>query len=235
MGPCGKAGRPRRTAVEADDKSIARSFSVALGKLGFRGLTRIGREDTGHASWMDMPAPEGSRIRSLPRRRPVQALVSMPLARQSPPRVGEGGRPRQANPGGTRPVHYRKVCPTCRFPFEQPKTGKIPLYSVADARNVRNMGNLTIKTNSRFSLVTIVNYEEYQQSAREVEQPVEQPVNSRRTAGEQPVNTNNNDNNSNKGERHPAPLSSFCAKLSLHITPRPLRSLSTPGSLTWHA
>ena len=79
---------------------------------------------------------------------------------------------------------------------------------------LRNMGNLSIKTNSRFSLITIVNYEEYQQPAREVEQPVEQPVNSRRTAGEQPVNTNNNDNNSNKGERHPAASRRFCAKLS---------------------
>jgi len=62
---------------------------------------------------------------------------------------------------------------------------------------LRDMGNLTIKTNNRYSLVSIVNYEVYQQSDGKIEQPDEQPVNSRCTAGEQPVNTNNKNNNSN--------------------------------------
>ena len=45
------------------------------------------------------------------------------------------------------------------------------------------------QTNSRFRCITITNWGEYQQS----EQQFEQPVNSQRTASEQPVNTYNKD------------------------------------------
>jgi hypothetical protein len=65
---------------------------------------------------------------------------------------------------------------------------------------LRDLGNLTIKVNSRFSLITIVNYEIYQSSATKVEQQDEQQVNSRRTAGEQQVNTNKKGKNAKKGE-----------------------------------
>lgn len=47
------------------------------------------------------------------------------------------------------------------------------------------------QTCSRNRLISIINWNEYQQS----EQQIEQPVNNERTTSEQPVNTNNNDNN----------------------------------------
>jgi hypothetical protein len=49
------------------------------------------------------------------------------------------------------------------------------------------------KTNL-FRLITILNYNGYQKS----EQQIEQPVNNKCTTNEQPVNTNNNKNNNNK-------------------------------------
>lgn len=47
------------------------------------------------------------------------------------------------------------------------------------------------RTCSQNRLISIINWNEYQQS----EQRIEQPVNNERTTNEQPVNTNNNDNN----------------------------------------
>ncbi len=44
---------------------------------------------------------------------------------------------------------------------------------------------------SRYTVITILNYDTYQKN----EQVVEQQMNSERTADEQPMNTNNNDNN----------------------------------------
>lgn len=50
---------------------------------------------------------------------------------------------------------------------------------------------------SKFRLITVKNYEKYQNS----EQQNEQHMNSRRTASEQQVNTNNNDNNVNNDNK----------------------------------
>lgn len=46
---------------------------------------------------------------------------------------------------------------------------------------------------SRYTVITILNYDTYQKS----EQVIEQQMNSKRTADEQPMNTNNNVNNDN--------------------------------------
>lgn len=59
-------------------------------------------------------------------------------------------------------------------------------------QTLQHMGNLHIKTNSRFSRVTVCQWEHYQSRLPESEQPVEQPVNSQRTADEQPVHTDKN-------------------------------------------
>jgi len=47
------------------------------------------------------------------------------------------------------------------------------------------------QTNNKFRLITIINWDDYQ----EVEQQTEQPVNNKRTTTEQQLNTNKNDNN----------------------------------------
>lgn len=47
------------------------------------------------------------------------------------------------------------------------------------------------QTSTKNRLITIINWNEYQQS----EQQIEQQVNSNRTTSEQQVNTNKNDNN----------------------------------------
>ena len=52
------------------------------------------------------------------------------------------------------------------------------------------------QTNSRGRLITIINWENYQEN----EQQTEQRVNSQWTASEQPMNTNNNDKNDNNGK-----------------------------------
>lgn len=44
---------------------------------------------------------------------------------------------------------------------------------------------------SRYTVITVLNYDTYQKS----EQVNEQQINNKRTTGEQPMNTNNNDNN----------------------------------------
>lgn len=74
-------------------------------------------------------------------------------------------------------------------------------------QTLEKLENLTIKTNSRFSMVTLIEYDTYNPAQTQVEQPVEQPVNSQRTAGEQPVNTlkeHNNQRTSNNGKKKPA-------------------------------
>ena len=58
---------------------------------------------------------------------------------------------------------------------------------------LETMGNLTIKSNNKFSVITIVNWGIYQGNSRFVEQQ----MNNKRTTNEQQMNTNNNINNKN--------------------------------------
>lgn len=73
------------------------------------------------------------------------------------------------------------------------------------------------QTNSRNRIITIVSYGKYQ----DVEQPIEQQVNNKRTASEQPVNTNNNvnnlknDNNVNKIEERKQVFSLQSQKINM--------------------
>lgn len=99
---------------------------------------------------------------------------------------------------------------TGRFSFHQAmypkkkKENKSPSTVWRWLQTLEKLENMHIQTNSRFSIVTVVNWDIYQQQDFKVEQANEQPVNSRRTAGEQPVNTNKNvknDKNTNMGGR----------------------------------
>jgi flagellar biosynthesis GTPase FlhF len=56
---------------------------------------------------------------------------------------------------------------------------------------------VNIKTNNRFSIITVVDYEKYQQNEQVNEQQNEQQMNNKRTTNEQQMNTNKN----NKNER----------------------------------
>lgn len=67
--------------------------------------------------------------------------------------------------------------------------GSIPRY----LDSLKKCGMLNIKTNNRFSLITIVKYNDYQ----EKRSGVDRRMNSQRTASEQPANTYNNVNNDN--------------------------------------
>jgi len=49
---------------------------------------------------------------------------------------------------------------------------------------LQTLGNLNIETNTRFSLITIVNWADYQGSDKKNEQANEHPVNKQRTSGE---------------------------------------------------
>lgn len=71
-------------------------------------------------------------------------------------------------------------------------------------KTLENLEFLHINSNTKFSLCTVVKWSDYQN----VEQQNEQPMNSRRTADEQPMTTNNNGNkgnNENKGNKKPSP------------------------------
>jgi len=57
-------------------------------------------------------------------------------------------------------------------------------------QTLEKMQNLNISSHAKYSIITICNWSEYQQS--------EQQVNNRRTTGEQQVNTNKNDKNEEK-------------------------------------
>lgn len=79
-----------------------------------------------------------------------------------------------------------------KFYTRKKKSNKSPLTVWRWLQTLEKMGNLNIETNNRFSMITICNYETYQSSKIENEQPNEQPVNNSRTTVEQPVNTNKN-------------------------------------------
>ena len=64
-------------------------------------------------------------------------------------------------------------------------------------KKLEKLGNVNIKSNNKFSLITVCKYNTYQTSTAQSEQLFEQQVNNKRTTNEQQVNTNNNDNNDN--------------------------------------
>lgn len=75
------------------------------------------------------------------------------------------------------------------------KRQKTPLTLWRWMQTLEKLGNLNIKTNNKYSIITIVNWDSYQNNKKQDEQQNEQQVNNKRTTGEQQVNTNNNDNN----------------------------------------
>lgn len=68
-------------------------------------------------------------------------------------------------------------------------------------KNMEKWEMLNIKTNNKFSVVTVVKYEVYQHNEVEVEQQVEQQLNNKRTTNEQQMNTNNNVNKGNNDKK----------------------------------
>ena len=59
-------------------------------------------------------------------------------------------------------------------------------------KKLENMQNLNIKTNNKFSVITIENWELYQSDSNNSEQQFEQQMNNKRTTNEQQMNTNKN-------------------------------------------
>jgi hypothetical protein len=83
----------------------------------------------------------------------------------------------------------------------QRKTDPSPSTTWRWLQSLEKRQNLHIETNSRYSIVTIVNFDVYNEATDADAQPNEQPVNSRRTAGEQPVHTNKKDKKDKKEEK----------------------------------
>lgn len=71
---------------------------------------------------------------------------------------------------------------------------------------LKTIGNINIKSDTHYSLVTICNYEEYQLRSKEEEHPKEQPSGNQVAGKWQPSSTDNNDNNANndKNENKPS-------------------------------
>lgn len=68
-------------------------------------------------------------------------------------------------------------------------------------KKLEKLGNVNIKSNNKFSLITICKYNTYQTPQVQSEQHFEQQVNNKRTTSEQQVNTNNNDKNDNNEKK----------------------------------
>lgn len=68
-------------------------------------------------------------------------------------------------------------------------------------KNLEKWGMLNIKTTNKYSVITIDKYEVYQDIQDKVEQETEQQMNNKRTSNEHHLNTNNNVNNVNKGNK----------------------------------
>lgn len=68
-------------------------------------------------------------------------------------------------------------------------------------KKLEKLGNVNIKSNNKFSLITVCKYNTYQTSTLQSEQHFEQQVNNKRTTSEQQVNTNNNDKNDNNEKK----------------------------------
>jgi hypothetical protein len=62
-------------------------------------------------------------------------------------------------------------------------------------KKLEKLGNCNTQSNSHYTLVTICNWETYQDSKKPLEQGKEQPSNNQVTTREQPSNTDKNDNN----------------------------------------
>jgi len=62
-------------------------------------------------------------------------------------------------------------------------------------QGLESLQNVNIKTNNKYSLITIVNWDIYQSCENDNEQQNEQNLNSRRTTDEHQMNTNKNDKN----------------------------------------
>lgn len=65
-------------------------------------------------------------------------------------------------------------------------------------KKLEKMENLNIKSNSHYSIVSVINYDSYQ----DVLKKGDSDSNSQVTAGEQPGNTDNNSNNPNNPKKH---------------------------------
>ena len=63
---------------------------------------------------------------------------------------------------------------------------------------LKSLGNVSIKTNNKYSVITIENWRLYQYDTRQLEQLNEQQMNNKRTTNEQQMNTNKNVKNVTK-------------------------------------
>ena len=71
---------------------------------------------------------------------------------------------------------------------------------------LKNIGNLDIQSNTHYSLISICNWDSYQQLEDDEEPPKEQAGNNQVTAKEQPCNTDKNEKN-DKNEKKSPPIS----------------------------
>lgn len=62
---------------------------------------------------------------------------------------------------------------------------------------LEKVGFCNIKSNNKFSIITICKYSDYQDKKEHKQQQKQQPANNQPTTKQQPANTNNNDNNDN--------------------------------------
>ncbi len=93
---------------------------------------------------------------------------------------------------------------------------------------LQTLGNLSIETNSKYSLIKIVNWDVYQGDNKSFEQRDEQVVNNKRTTNEQVVNTNKNVKNTTSTKSRSAGTFKF-------INPKLLKRVGTrwPKCYQW--
>ena len=97
-----------------------------------------------------------------------------------------------------------------QFVFGREELAEEANISTQQCRGVLNAfcddwGFLTIKTTSRGSLATVLNWAIYQSGEPQSNQPNNQPATSRQPASNQPVTTNKNDRECEEHKEHPLP------------------------------
>ena len=81
-------------------------------------------------------------------------------------------------------------------------------------QKLQNMQNISMQSSSHYSVVTVCNYDSYQNQKNGVQQANQQPISNQSATNQQPINTTNNDNNDNKdnNNRISAPAAENSAK-----------------------
>lgn len=96
-------------------------------------------------------------------------------------------------------------------------------------KNLKTSGELTSKVTNKFSILTICNYETYQDDLSAGDKPNDRPLTSKRQASDKQATTNKKNKNNNKDNIGPLRM-----QLIQIFTPNPRQNRSTRETTAWN-